>query len=90
LLTQKVKREPTRFIYLIYVHRKNIGYIGYYLYIVVDTERILESMGIFIYCCWHKKELLNYGYYLLIVVDTESKRNLPGLFIKFMYTKKNY
>jgi len=75
------------------------------LYIVVDTERIINIPGLFIkfmytkrifklwvlfiYCCRHRKNIGIYGYYLLIVVDTESKRESMGIFINCCRHRKN-
>jgi len=46
--------------YIFYVHKKELLIYRVFLYIVVDTERILDILGIIYIFYVHKKELLNY------------------------------
>jgi len=52
-----------------------------FLYIVVDTERIMDILGIFIYLCWHRKNIWYIGYFYIFVLTQKVK----GIYRVFLF-----
>ena len=74
-------------------HKKNIGYIGYYLFILC-TQKNYWIYRVFLYIVVDTKTKKEYiGYYLYIVVDTKTKKEYIGYYLYIVVdtkTKKEY